>query len=387
MRLPKHQARLLFGTSAVDKAMTAWLEICDSIVHQSHVSLAMGQAAIARLFTIFDEVMAGLDQSFMVYKDDALVYQATGRVIDLVLGVLLSILIILLYLAIISPSVRNMVACGEGTEQMLRSIPEDIVRKVPAIASYLQIAGSEAVEVRAAMMKSEKLLRNILPPSITARLKKGESPIGDSYFDVTLMFTDMVGFTSMSGNMGAAELVTLLDSVFGAYDKLVECRGLEKIKTAGDAYIMAGNLFKHPANVHVVCVEAGLKTYEVLHQLNHQNKTAKKLQQRCGLHTGTVVGGVLGHTTLAFDLWGVDVQFAACMESHGVPGKVQISKKLYERVKHHYSCSPRQVEVPGHGMVTTYIVNGDKRMEAGAGPRRRSRVPSNAGSSFSRPHN
>ena len=68
MRLPKHQARLLFGTSAVDKAMTAWLEICDSIVHQSHVSLAMGQAAIARLFTIFDEVMAGLDQSFMVYK-------------------------------------------------------------------------------------------------------------------------------------------------------------------------------------------------------------------------------------------------------------------------------------------------------------------------------
>ena len=83
-------------------------------------------------------------------QDDALVYQATGRVIDLVLGVLLSILIILLYLAIISPSVRNMVACGEGTEQMLRSIPEDIVRKVPAIASYLQIAGSEAVEVPSA---------------------------------------------------------------------------------------------------------------------------------------------------------------------------------------------------------------------------------------------
>ena len=137
--------------------------------------------------------------------------------------------------------------------------------QVPAIAAYLQITGSEAVEItgseavelRLAMMKSEKLLRNILPPSITARLKKGESPIGDLYKNVTLMFTDLVGFTSMSSRLEAAELVTLLDSLFSAYDKLVERRNLEKIKTAGDAYIMAGNLLRHPPNVHVQCVEVG----------------------------------------------------------------------------------------------------------------------------------
>ena len=95
-----------------------------------------------------------------------------------------------------------------------------------------------STQVRTAMMRSEKLLRNILPPSITARLRAGESPIGDLYKNVTLMFTDMVGFTRMSSTMGAEELVTILDAVFSAYDKLAARRHLEKIKTAGDAYIL-----------------------------------------------------------------------------------------------------------------------------------------------------
>ena len=85
--------------------------------------------------------------------------------------VVVCILIVLLYYTIIASSVRNMIACGEGTEELLRNIPEDVVRKVPAVASYLSLTSADDAEVRTAMMKSEKLLRNILPPSITARLK------------------------------------------------------------------------------------------------------------------------------------------------------------------------------------------------------------------------
>ena len=110
--------------------------------------------------------------------------------------------------------------------------------------------------------------------------------------------------------------------------------------------------------MHVLCVEVALKTYDVLHDLNHGHAHARHLQQRCGLHTGTVVGGVLGSTTLAFDLWGVDVNYGSCMESLGVPGKVQISSATYERVRDWYACTARKVEVPGQGEVTAYLVDG-----------------------------
>ena len=187
----------------------------------------------------------------------------------------------------------------------------------------------------------------------------GESPIGDLYSNVTLIFTDMVGFTSMSSAMAPAELVTLLDSVFSAYDKLAERRHLEKIKTIGDAYMLVGNLLRHPSNVHFLCVEMGLKTYEVLEGINRGNKgSGRLLQQRCGVHTGTVVGGVLGHTTLAFDLWGLDVNYASQMESQGVPGRVQISQATYDRVKQFFVCTPREATIAQGRAVTAYLVDG-----------------------------
>ena len=117
----------------------------------------------------------------------------------------------------------------------------------------------------------------------------------------------------------------------------------------------------HPPPCHTcmpMCLQVGLKTYDVLDDINRRSKHGKLLQQRCGLHTGTVVGGVLGHTTLQFDLWGLDVNFGAQMESRGVPGKVQISSATYERVKSIYACHPREVEVAGDRRVTAYIVEG-----------------------------
>mmetsp|Transcript_112025 Transcript_112025/g.194524 ORF Transcript_112025/g.194524 Transcript_112025/m.194524 type:complete len:1980 (-) Transcript_112025:1595-7534(-) len=363
MRLSSEQADIIFGSDRVDSLMEQWVQLCNKLILSNYDSVAEGEPTILAMYEIYDPLIQGMEKSFNVYRTDALSALTNGRILEMIIAVGLSLLILLLYFTIIAPSISHLVDSGEGTQSMLSMIPEDVVNKVPAIAEYLNAAGSEAVEVRAAMMKAEKLLRNILPPSITARLKAGESPIGDLYTNVTLMCTDMVGFTNMSGSLTANELVVLLDSVFCAYDKLAERRNLEKIKTVGDAYIMAGNLLRHPPNVHFLIVEAALETYNVLEEINAspaQTKAGRVLQQRCGLHTGTVVGGVLGHTTLAFDLWGDDVNYASRMESGGIPGKVQISSATYEKVKNWFHVTPHEVEVKGHGLVTAYVVEGHK---------------------------
>ena len=147
MRLTKAQARLLFGPSGVDARMLRWLRLCDDIATQRHMSRAQGEALIAALFAIFGELMAGLDASYAVYEADALRYHAVGRGVAVALVALSCALVVGLYFGVIAPSVRNLVKCGEGTEDLLRGLPDEMVRKVPALAAYLQISGSEAVEV------------------------------------------------------------------------------------------------------------------------------------------------------------------------------------------------------------------------------------------------
>lgn len=207
--------------------------------------------------------------------------------------------------------------------------------------------------------KSERLLLNILPEAIAERLKQGESTIADSFADVTVMFADLVGFTKLSANLSPAELVELLNDIFSAFDDLADKYGLEKIKTIGDAYMVVGGL-PTPRKDHAEAIaEMALDILDKINGIPTQQEQALKV--RIGIHTGAVEAGVIGTKKFAYDLWGDTVNTANRMESHGIPGAIQVTKVTYERLSEKYIWKERGiVNVKGKGPMRTYLLAGRK---------------------------
>ncbi|MDY6806873.1 MAG: adenylate/guanylate cyclase domain-containing protein [Cyanobacteriota bacterium] len=207
--------------------------------------------------------------------------------------------------------------------------------------------------------KSERLLLNILPAAIAQRLKQGESTIADSFADVTVMFADLVGFTKLSANLSPAELVELLNEIFSAFDDLADKYGLEKIKTIGDAYMVVGGL-PTPRKDHAEAIaEMALDILDKINGIPAQQEQALKV--RIGIHTGAVEAGVIGTKKFAYDLWGDTVNTANRMESHGIPGAIQVTKTTYERLYDKYIWKERGiVDVKGKGPMRTYLLAGRK---------------------------
>ncbi len=207
--------------------------------------------------------------------------------------------------------------------------------------------------------KSERLLLNILPEAIAERLKQGESTIADSFADVTVMFADLVGFTKLSANLSPAELVELLNDIFSAFDDLADKYGLEKIKTIGDAYMVVGGL-PTPRKDHAEAIaEMALDILDKINGIPTQQEQALKV--RIGIHTGAVEAGVIGSKKFAYDLWGDTVNTANRMESHGIPGAIQVTKITYERLYDKYIWKERGiVDVKGKGPMRTYLLEGRK---------------------------
>ncbi len=204
--------------------------------------------------------------------------------------------------------------------------------------------------------KSEQLLLNILPGPVAARMKKGETNIADSFPDVTVLVSDLVGFTTLSTHISPEQVVHLLNEIFSAFDLLVEKHGLEKIKTIGDAYMAAGGL-SHPRPDHAAA-SAGLALdmqAEII-RLNQAYGTSVRL--RIGICTGPVVAGVIGRNRFAYDLWGETVNLACRLESTGAAGKIQIAESTYERLKEKYPFKPKHsIELKGHGNLSAYWLN------------------------------
>ncbi len=189
--------------------------------------------------------------------------------------------------------------------------------------------------------KSERLLLNILPSAIAERLKRGESTIADSFADVTVMFADLVGFTKLSANLSPAQLVELLNDIFSAFDDLAEKYGLEKIKTIGDAYMVVGGL-PTPRKDHVEAIaEMALDMLEKISQVPTED--GQPLKIRIGINTGAVEAGVIGSKKFTYDLWGDTVNTANRMESHGIPGVIQVTKTTYERLYNKYIFKERGI--------------------------------------------
>lgn len=205
--------------------------------------------------------------------------------------------------------------------------------------------------------KSETLLLNVLPASIARRLKAGETPLADRFEEVAVLFADMVGFTSLSERLTPEEIVQLLDGLFSEFDEIAERRHLEKIKTIGDAYMVVGGLPEPTSNAAEAIAEMALEMQGTVG--GYQTTLGETLRLRIGIDIGPVVAGVIGRRKFSYDLWGDSVNTASRMESHGVPGEIQVTPRAYERLRHRYRFQAREpVEVKGKGQVVPYLLLG-----------------------------
>ena len=204
-------------------------------------------------------------------------------------------------------------------------------------------------------MKTDKLMLNILPKPIADRLKRGEKNISGSYPEVTILFSDLVGFTKMSSQISAGDLVTLLNDLFTRFDTRAEMLGLEKIKTIGDAYMAVGGL-PIPRNDHAqICADMALGMYDDIAEFNKLHNL--ELAMRIGLNTGPVVAGVIGFTKFSYDLWGNTVNTASRMESTSQIGRVQISPSTFDALGDAFITEAAgEVEAKGLGKIKTHFL-------------------------------
>ena len=206
---------------------------------------------------------------------------------------------------------------------------------------------------------SERLLLNVLPAPIAERLKAGESLIVDRFDAVTVLFADIVGFTSLSAHTTPEELVKLLNELFSMFDRLAQKHGLEKIKTIGDAYMVVAGI-PQPLADHAVA-SAHMAIDMLAGIADHAARNHSDLTIRIGIHTGPVVAGVIGENKFIYDLWGDTVNTASRMESHGVPGRVHVTATTCELLRAVFELEARPpIEIKGKGVMQTYLIVGAK---------------------------
>jgi len=205
--------------------------------------------------------------------------------------------------------------------------------------------------------ENEALLLNILPGEIASRLKEGEHEIADGFADVTVLFGDIVGFTALSSQISAVQVVEMLNGLFSLFDQAASELGIEKIKTIGDCYMAVCGLPK-PCSDHTERMASmALRMMEATQRYGQEK--GLHLQLRIGLNTGPVVAGVIGVTKFIYDLWGDTVNLASRMESTGVPGGIQVTRSVYERLKDSFEFESRgTVQVKGKGETEAWLLHG-----------------------------
>jgi guanylate cyclase len=212
-------------------------------------------------------------------------------------------------------------------------------------------------ELEVERAKSERLLLNVLPASVASRLKESDEVIADGYGAATVLFADIVGFTPLAQELAPAAAVALLDRIFAAWDALAARYGVEKIKTIGDAYMVAAGLpgerEDHAEAIADMALEMGSEAERCA------GESGLPLEVRIGIDTGPVVAGVIGRAKFTYDLWGDTVNTASRMESHGSPGTIQVTERAYELLRNRFELRRRgTIEVKGKGPMTTYLLLG-----------------------------
>ena len=210
-------------------------------------------------------------------------------------------------------------------------------------------------ELRREKARSEELLLSILPRPIVDRINAGATMIADHVEEVSILFADIVGFTRMASRQQPGDLVQSLNAIFSAFDALSAQFGGEKIKTIGDAYMVAFGL-PHPHADHAAAAAGQARAMlEAIRQF--QTKDGAQIDLRIGIHTGPAVAGIIGQRKFAFDVWGTTVNIASRMESHGEPGKVHISEAVAAVLAGRFAVIDRgSIEVKGAGAMRTYFL-------------------------------
>jgi guanylate cyclase len=222
------------------------------------------------------------------------------------------------------------------------------------VAYPVAVADRAEAELAAEHTRSERLLTNVLPVPVALRLKAGEEPIADRVDAASVLFADIVDFTPLASRLPAEQVVALLDSVFTRLDRLVDEHGLEKIKTIGDAYMVAAGLPSARADHAQALARFALAARD---EVAEAHDPGPRLQLRIGIASGPVVAGVIGRRRFLYDLWGDTVNSAARMESHGLPGRIQITESTRWLLGSDFDCQERGlIDIKGKGQMRTYLL-------------------------------
>ena len=207
--------------------------------------------------------------------------------------------------------------------------------------------------------RAEKLLLNILPGPVAERLKNSDQTIADGFADVTVMFADIVNFTQVAANLSPRQVFTMLNQIFSAFDELADKHGLEKIKTIGDAYMVAGGLDNRRPDYAEAIADMAVDMRDTLHENFSIN--ALHLEIRIGIGTGPIVAGVVGKKKFIYDLWGDTVNIASRITSEGIPGIIQCDATTYRRLFATFNFhEPQTLYLKGKGDVMAYRLIGRK---------------------------
>ena len=241
-------------------------------------------------------------------------------------------------------SFNRMTVSLKAAEDELKSYAESLEEKVE----------ERTLELARKNKENERLLLNILPSSIAERLKGGEATIADVCSETTILFADIVGFTELSLSLSPTEIVELLSGLVSEFDSLAQKHGVEKIKTIGDAYMAVAGLPQARPDHAQAAIRLAL---DMMQAAGKRKISGRSLQLRIGVNSGPVIAGVIGTHKFAYDLWGDAVNTASRMESHGQPGRIQVTEATYRLVREQYEFEARrEVQVKGKGCMFTYLV-------------------------------
>jgi adenylate cyclase len=223
------------------------------------------------------------------------------------------------------------------------------------LAQFVRQREEALAALRVEQDRAETLLLNILPRSIAERLKTDTATIADQFAEASILFADVVDFTPMSDRLQPAEVVGLLDHLFTHFDLLAERYGVEKIKTIGDAYMVAAGV-PTPRVDHARAM--ALLALDMREAMSSDDAVGHlDLELRIGINSGPVVAGVIGRKRFLYDLWGDAVNMASRMESHGTPGEIQVTRATYELLRDEFELEPRgTVPIKGKGDVETWYL-------------------------------
>jgi guanylate cyclase len=214
-------------------------------------------------------------------------------------------------------------------------------------------------QLEIAQEQADGLLFNMLPRKVAARLKKKSETIADGYESASILFADIVGFTSLTDELNPAEMIDLLNMIYSHFDSLVEKHGVEKIRTIGDNYMVAAGVpSPRPDHAHALAYLA-LDMLEFCENLEPVPVGDKPLSFRIGINSGSLVAGVIGSKRFQYDIWGDAVNVASRMESHGLPGKIQVTKATHDLIEGDFVFTPRgPITVKGKGEMQTWFLEG-----------------------------